>query len=420
MDIKFIRQNPDLVKEGIRKKQVKFDLGRLLEMDDRRRKLIGKFEELKAEQNRKNEEVAQAKQDQKKSLIAQLQVLKDEVKKIEPELKNTEAAFDALMRLVPNLPAPDVKEGKDERENEVISKVGEPTKFDFKPRDYMELGEALELIDTERAAKVSGTRFGYLKNEAVFLEFALIHFVYETLRKEGFKPLIPPVMIKERAMRAMGYMDRGADEIYKTTDDFYLVGTSEQSIGPMHMDEVLNEANLPLRYAAFSTCFRREAGSYGKDTKGILRVHQFDKVEMFSFTKPEDSDREHDFLLSLEERMMQSLKLPYQVVKMCTGDLGDPAARKYDLEVWFPTQNKYRELTSASNCTDFQARRLNVKYRKAGGKLEFVHTLNGTVFAMGRTIIAILENYQQKDGSVKVPKVLVPYYGLEVIEAKQK
>ncbi len=420
LDIKFIRENPKLVQEGAQKKQVRIEISRLLDLDKRRRELLSEVETLRAEQNQVTEKIARLKGREKEQLIEQMKSLKEKLKSLETEFENVDRAFDKMMLLVPNLPAVDVREGKDERENEVLRKWGEPTKFDFKPLDYMELGTKLDLIDTERAGKVSGARFGYLKNEAVLLEFAIVKWVFDILTKEGFVPIVPPVMIGERAMRAMGYLDRGADEIYQTKlDNLYLIGTSEQAIGPMHMDEIFEEKDLPVRYAAFSTCFRREAGSYGKDTKGILRVHQFDKVEMFSFTRPEDSDKEHEYLLSLEEKLVQALGLPYQVIKMCTGDLGDPAARKYDIECWIPSQNKYRETHSTSTCTDFQARRLNCRFRRGNSKkLEFVHTLNGTAFAIGRILIAILENYQQKDGNVVVPKVLQKYCGVRAIKAK--
>ena len=251
------------------------------------------------------------------------------------------------------------------------------------------------------------------------MEFAIVQYVLHTLRKYKFSPVVPPVMISKKSMGAMGYLDRGADEIYKTQDDLYLVGTSEQSVGPMHMDEIIDEKDLPLRYIAFSTCFRREAGSYGKDTRGILRVHQFDKLEMFSFTAPEESDKEHKFLLAMEEKLMKGLKLPYQVVNICSGDLGDPAARKWDIETWIPSEGRYRETHSTSTCTDYQARRLNIKMRRKDGKTELLHTLNGTAFAIGRILIAIIENYQQKDGSIKVPAVLQKYCGFKNIVSKK-
>ena len=282
------------------------------------------------------------------------------------------------------------------------------------------MAQESDLIDIDRAGKVSGSRFGYLKGSAALLEFALVDLAMKTLAKEGFVPVVPPVLINEKSMRAMGYLERGKGEIYYLpSDNLYLVGTSEQSIGPMHMDEVFKEENLPKRYISFSTCFRREAGSYGKDTKGILRVHQFDKVEMFSLVRPEDSEKEHKFLLSLEEKLMRALELPYRVLDICSGDLGDPAAAKYDIEAWMPGQNngkgEYRETHSTSNTTDFQSRRLNIKYKNSAGKLEFVHMLNGTAFAMGRMIIAILENYQTEKGTIKVPQVLQNYLNISEI-----
>ena len=324
--------------------------------------------------------------------------------------KELEQEFNDLMKKIPNPPSEDVPVGKDESENVVVREVGEKTKFDFTPKDHLELGEKLDLIDVKRAAKVSGARFAYLKNEAVLLEFALVNFALDFLMEKDFVPVVPPVMMRTEMMEGMGYIERGRDEMYFIEkENLLLIGTSEQIIGAMHTKETLKGEELPKRYAGFSSCFRKEAGSYGKDTKGIFRVHQFDKVEMFIFCRPEESIKEHQLLLSIEEKLMQQLKLPYRVVQMCTGDLGDPAASKYDIEVWLPGQNRYRETHSASNCTDFQARRLNIRYKEGAGKLNFVHTLNGTALAVGRTIIAILENYQQEDGSIKIPKVLQKY-----------
>jgi seryl-tRNA synthetase len=412
LDIKFIRQNPDKVKEGCQKKGVEVDLDQLLVLDKKRRELLQQIEQLRAEQNRisqsgsKNEEQYQ-----------QAKEIKNKIKNLEPDLEKVEKEFESLMLQIPNLPLDDVPEGQDERDNKVLRQVGEKPKFDFQPKDYLEIAEKLDLIDIKRAAKVSGSRFGYLKREAALLEFALVQLALEVLAKEVFIPVVPPVMVKPKAMRAMGYLDQAPEEIYfLEKDQLYLVGTSEQSIGVMHMDEIFQEDDLPRRYIGFSTCFRREAGSYGKDTKGILRVHQFDKVEMFSFCQPEDSQKEHQFLLKAEEKLMQLLKIPYRVVQLSTGDLGFPSAITYDIEAWLPGQNEYRETHSTSNCTDFQARRLNIRYKTKGGKIDFVHTLNGTAFAIGRTIIAILENYQQKDGSVIVPEVLKKYMsGMEKI-----
>ncbi len=300
-------------------------------------------------------------------------------------------------------------------------KLGRTPKFIFhQPKDYMELGESLDLIDIERAGKVSGSRFGYIKGDLALLEFALIKLVTDTVKKDGFVPVIPPVLLKDQMARGTGYFE-AADEkeaYYLPEDKMYLTGTSEQSLVSMHAGEILNEKDLPLRYVGFSTCFRREAGSYGKDTKGILRVHQFDKLEMVIFSKPEDSKDEHQLLLSIEEKLMRLLGLPYQVINICTGDLGRPAAAKYDIEAWLPSENKYRETHSTSNCTDFQARRLNIRYRDKSGKVNFVHTLNGTAFAIGRILIMIMENYQQKDGSIKVPKVLQKYCGFKIISLR--
>ena len=408
LDIQFIRENTQKVKKGISAKQLDPSLvDKLLELDEERKKLIVEVEALRQERNKIAKE-GKASDEGKK--------IKEELKGKEPELAKAEEEYQKILNQIPNLPAEDVKEGKDESENEVVRSWGEPSKFDFEAKDHLALGEALDIIDVERAAKVSGARFGYLKGDAVLLEFALVQLALETLMKEGFVPVIPPVLIKKESMWGMGYLENGGEEnmYVLDKDGLILVGTSEQSLGPMHMNETLEAGKLPLRYVGFSPCFRRETGTSGKDIRGILRVHQFDKVEMFSFVKPEESDKEHDYFLSLEEKLLQALEIPYQVVKMCSGDLGGPAARKYDLEAWMPGQGTYREVTSASTTTDFQARRLNIKYRE-GGKTEYVHTLNGTAFAIGRTIIAILENYQEKDGSVVVPEALRKWVGKDKI-----
>jgi seryl-tRNA synthetase len=406
LDIKFIRQNPDRVKEGIAKKQVKIDIDRLLELDEKKREYLKKIESLRAEQNKLGKED-----------ITRAQDIKSQIKEIEPKLEGIEGELEKLMRQIPNLPLDDVPVGKDEKDNVVLREWGKKSQFKFKPKDYLEIAEKLDIIDVKRAAKVAGTRFGYLKGKAVLLEFALVKLAFDVLTKENFVPIIPPVMLKPEMMEGMGYIERGGEEIYYIEKDkLYLIGTSEQSIGAMHAGEILEEKELPKRYVGFSTCFRREAGAYGKDTKGILRVHQFDKVEMFSFCHPEKSKEEHQFFLKMEERLMQLLQIPYRVVQICTGDLGNPAAQKYDIEAWMPSQGQHRETHSTSNCTDFQARRLNVRYRDSKTKkLEFVHTLNGTAYAIGRILIAIIENYQQKDGSIKVPKALQKYIGFKKI-----
>jgi seryl-tRNA synthetase len=418
VDMRFIREHPNEVKEGCRKKGVDFDLGRFLEIDERRRTIRMEVENLRSQQKKMSREIHQKQGEAGQRVeIDRVRDLKARLKDSEKELKVIEEEFSVLMQMIPNLPLPEVPEGRDEAENVVIREVGEKPTFDFAPRDYMRVSEELDIIDTKRAAKVSGSRFGYLKGDSVLLEFALVRLAMDTLTKEGFIPVIPPVMLNYRAMDGMGYLARGGSEVYQVEkDDLYLVGTSEQSLGAMHMDEILDQRDLPRRYVGFSTCFRREAGSYGKDTKGILRVHQFDKVEMFSFCEPEKSRDEHDFILEMEEKLVRMLGVPYRVVQMCTGDLGDPAANKRDIECWMPGMREYRETHSCSNCTDFQARRLNLRYRpreggSGQGKLKFVHTLNGTGYAIGRMIIAIIENFQQADGTVLIPDALKGFMG---------
>lgn len=410
LDIKFIRENPKVVEDGAKAKGVKVDVKKLLGLDEKRVKLIEKRDILRAKKNSSAKPTP--------AEIAEIKKSKVELEKIEKELSTIESAWTKLMLEIPNPPRPDVKVGSDDSENYEIRKEGVIPKFDFKPKDHIELTEKSQEIDMARGAKVSGSRFVYLKGKVAQLEMAVINYTFDTLVKEGFIPVFPPILISANSMEAMGYLEHGGeDETYHfVKDDLYLVGTSEQSVGPMHAGETFTETELPLRYAAFSTCFRREAGSYGKDTKGIIRVHQFDKIEMFSFTRPEDSDKEHEFLLETEEKLMRGLKLPYHVIGIVSGDLGAPAARKFDIETWIPSQEKYRETHSTSTCTDFQARRLNIKFRKDDGTKEFVHTLNGTAFAIGRILVAILENYQQKDGSIKVPEVLQKYTGFKEIK----
>ena len=405
LDIKFIRENKKEVIKGIKAKGFDVDIDLLLKLDEKKNVFKKKIEELNAERKKIAEEKNIEKGKEIKIKLA--------------ELENEEKIFSEkigfIARKLPNLPLPEVPIGKDEADNTVLREVEEKPKFNFNPKDYLMLNEKLGWVDTERAGKAAGSRFGYLLRDAVDLEFALVHFAFDTLRKEGFIPIIPPVFLKPEAMRGMGYLDYNEDEVYHLEkDDLYLIGTSEQAIGAMHMNEVFSEKQLPLRYVGFSSCFRREAGSYGKDTKGILRVHQFDKVEMFSFARPEDSKKEHEFLLLVEEKLMKALEIPYRVLQICTGDLGVQAANKYDIEAWMPGQNQYRETHSTSNDTDFQSRRLNIRYKSPKtGKNELVHTSNGTAFAMGRTIIAIMENYQLKDGTIKIPKVLEKYICLQ-------
>ena len=419
LDIKFIRNNPNLVKEGAGKKGAVIDIDKLLEVDKKRRELIRAFEDMNAQKSVGTVSIQNAKsKEEKDAVILKMRELDSNSDKLNENLKNIEKEFNDLMLQIPNLPQDDVPVGRDERDNVVMEEIGEKPKFDFKPKDYLTIAENLDLIDVKRAAKTSGTRFGFIKREAVLLEFALINLALDNLTKKRFIPVLPPVMLKSEMARGMGYLEQAdANEAYYLPqDDLYLAGTAEQPLGTMHANEVLDEKDLPRRYVGFSTCFRREAGAYGKDTKGIFRVHQFDKVEMFSFCRPGESQKEHQFFLEIEKGLMNDLKIPYQIVQICTGDLGFPAAAKYDIEAWFPNQGRYRETHSTSNCTDFQARRLNIRYQNSKSKkLEFVHTVNGTVFSQ-RPLLAIIENYQQKDGSIIVPEALKKYLYFKIIK----
>lgn len=410
IDIKVLRDNPEEAKKKLASRGLEVDVERILKIDEERRELIKKSDELRALKNDASKKIGAAAPEERKKLIEDVKVFDVEAEKIEKKRSEVEAEFDTMMRELPNLPLNDVKVGRNSDDNEELRKIGTPPAFDFEPKDHLSLGEQHKIIDTERAGKVSGSRFGYLLGEAAMLEFALIQYTMQTLVRGGFTPVVPPVMIKRESMQAMGFLEHGGNqEIYHLQDDdMFLVGTSEQSIGPYHMNEILDAKELPIRYAGFSSCFRRESGTYGKDTRGILRVHQFDKIEMFSYTTPELSNTEHDYLLSMQEKLVAGLKLPYRVLKLCSGDMGRPSARTYDIETWIPSQKVYRETHSTSTCTDYQARRLNVRYRDAEGKVQLVHTLNGTAFAIGRIIIAILENNQRADGSIAIPDVLQP------------
>ncbi len=409
IDLNYLRENPDKVREGALSKGVQVDTTTILELDTHFRQLTTEVQSLQAQRN-----VAAKERDVEKGkeIKAKLDGLEDELAQVQDSLQE-------LLLQIPAIPKKDVKIGKNESENEVVRTEGKIPEFAFKAKDHLELGQLLDIIDVDRAAKVSGARFAYLKNEGAMLEFALIQYAFHKLIEKGFTPIIPPSIINKDIMRAMGYMEKGGDEdMFQLTDDGkILVGTAEQSIVPMHKDEVLDSKRFPLRYVGFSSSFRREAGSYGKDTRGILRVHQFDKVEMVSFVAKDADDEEHSYLLSVEEELFNDLMIPYQVIRMCTGDLGFPVSRKFDIEAWIPTQGKYREVTSTSTTTDFQARRLNIKYRD-GDEKDYANILNGTAFAIGRTIVAIIENNQQEDGSVIVPEVLRKYTGFDKITPK--
>lgn len=415
-DIKFIIENPGLIKRGAQRKGHKIDVDKIVALYETRNEKLQQVEKLRAQQNQVSKDLPQSAD--KEKLIAEMSKVKEEIKTLEPEIGALEIEIDQLASLVPNPPLDSVPDGS-EADNKGFKTHGEKPKFDFTPKDHIELGKSLDIIDIERGTRASGARFYYLKNEAVLLEFALLQHIVHKLTSKGFSPVIPPVLVKEEAMFATGFFPADKNEIYHVNpkseenpenDDLYLVGTSEVPLTMLHYTEILDPEKLPIRYCGFSTCFRREAGSYGKDTAGIIRVHQFDKIEMFSFCHPDKSEAEHEMIRETEEEIMQELGFHYQVVNICAGDLGAPAAKKYDIEVWIPTQEKFRELTSCSNCTDFQARRSKIRYKGEKGN-EYLHTLNGTAIAVARTLVAILENYQQKDGSVKIPEILQPYMG---------
>ncbi|MEF8847228.1 MAG: serine--tRNA ligase [Candidatus Paceibacterota bacterium] len=413
LDIDFIRENKEEVKKACKAKQEDVDIDKLLELDEKRRSLKTKVDEMRHDQNKLTKKVEQAEEDEREEIIEEIKPLKKKLQKKEDEWKEVKKKWKDLMLQVPNIPVSKVPEGESEEDNVVIDQWGDKPDFDFEPKDHLEIGRNLNLIDVERAAKVSGSRFAYLKNEAVLLQFALVNLSLAYLLEKDFTPVLPPVMLRPDAMEGLGYLEQGEDDMYfLEKDELFLAGTAEHPLAAMHSGEVLDGEDLPLRYVAFSPSFRREAGSYGKDTRGIFRVHQFNKVEMFSICKPENSTDEHQFFLDLEQQLMQLLGIPYQVVQMCTADLGHPVANKYDIETWMPSYNDYRETHSTSNCTDFQARRLNIQYEEDGEK-KLVHTVNGTGFALGRTLIAILENYQKEDGSIEVPSALQDYLEFE-------
>lgn len=418
IDINLIRTNPQLIQKAAKDKNVDVNIGHILKIDKKYKELSIGVQKLREERNILTESI---KGKPNSEQFEKGKVLKEKLEKKEHALKSVWDELKEKLYQIPNLPLPDVPVGDPSR-FEVIKKVGTPRKLNYVPLDHLEIGENLDIIDVQRGAKVSGTRFAYLKNEGALLELAIIQFAIEKLVKEGFKPVFPPMLIKHDITEGLGYWNAENKNNYYLVNNyeehpFYLIGTAEHAIVPMHKDETFNAKDLPKKYVAFSSSFRREAGTYGKDTRGILRVHQFDKIEMVSFVKPEDDEKERKKLLSLAENFMQELDLPYQVVKLASSDLAFPSAETIDIETWMPSQNKYRETHSISTTTDFQSRRLSIKYNSNGEK-KFVHILNGTAFAIGRTIIAILENYQQIDGSIVIPKVLQKYLTFEKISIK--
>jgi seryl-tRNA synthetase len=407
LDLKLIREDPDAVRGALARRgaEVASGLDRVIELDGRRRALLPELEGLRAEQNAANARIKGATDPaEREEEIAAMREVAARAKELERELASVEEDLQAALVPLPNLPDPTAAPGP---EDELVREVGEIVAPAFQPRDHLEL--AGERIDMDRAARLSGSRFAYLKGDLVFLELALVRWVLDKLRGHGFEPVIPPVLVREQALYGTGFLPDTEQQIYSLPeDDLYLVGTSEVALASLHTEEILDAERLPLRYAGFSPCFRREAGAAGKDTRGIFRVHQFDKVEMFSFVSPADSSAEHERILGIEEEILGELSLPYRVVNIAVTDLGASAAKKYDCEAWLPSQSRYRELTSCSNTTDYQARRLNIRTRGERGN-EILHTLNGTAVAVGRTLVALLENGQRADGSVTLPECLVPY-----------
>lgn len=429
LDPAFVRENADAVKANCAARQVQnARVDDVVRLDEERRRSQRQFDELKAKQNQLSDEIKKAGKDQAKrdALVAQSKGMKDELGRLEADVKRVEEELKAALLTIPNLSHPAAPVGS---ENKVVKTVGTPPAFDFKPKDHYDLVTSLDLADMDAGAKVAGQKFYFLKNEGALLELALIQYAIGILVRDGFTPVITPDLARVEVMEGTGYMPRDPNpetrQFYTIADtDLCLIATAEITIGGMHKDQILDEEKLPLLYAGLSHCFRTEAGAAGRDTRGLYRVHQFTKVEMFAFCTPEQSDALHERLRALEEQLFGGLGLPFQVIDTCTGDLGGPAYRKYDLEAWMPgrgTGGEYGEVTSTSNCTDYQARRLNIRLRSKEKKgTRFAHTLNGTAVACTRALVAILENYQQADGSVVVPEVLRPWVGKDVIAAKGK
>jgi seryl-tRNA synthetase len=412
LDINFIRENKDLVKKGVDAKGFDITLiDKVLELDEKRRSLLLEVEGLRAKRNRIAEEKKPSEEGKK---------LKEELKDKEPELEKVQEEYKEILFRIPNLPSKKSPAGKSDKENVEIRTWGEPKKFSFKAKDHLEIGKKLGILDFEKGAKVAGSQFFFLYGDGVFLELALTNFVLDKLAKRGYLPVMTPDLAKSRYYLGTGYSPKGQEAQTYTIDntDLGLIATAEVTLAGAHSDEIIPEEKLPLKYIGYSHCFRQEAGAYGKYSKGLYRVHQFTKTEMFIYSRPEDSEKFHEEILGIEEEIFQDLEIPYRVVEMCTGDLGAMAARKFDIEAWMPGRQDYGEVTSTSNVTDYQARNLNIRFRRSTGETEYVHMLNGTAVVMSRVPIAILENYQEEDGSIKIPEVLQKWMGKEKISLK--
>ncbi len=416
IDLRLLRDDLEAVRAAYARRGGVDGLERVVELDLRHRDLLREVEDLRAEHNRASKAIGAAAGQDRPAAIAHAKELSDRLKALEPQLEELSAELHGASVRLPNFPHKSVPAGMTEDDNVVEREEGEQPSFDFAPRDHVQLGEALGIFDAERAAKTSGSRFVYLTGQGALLELALVRFAIDHLMKTGFTPVVTPVLVREHAMFGTGFLPTEEHEFYRIErDDLFLAGTSEVALAALHSDEILSRKALPVRYAGFSSCFRREAGSYGKDTKGLVRVHQFDKVEQFSFAHPDASWDEYEVIRANQEQILQALEIPYRVLVMCGGDLGSSAAKKVDHEAWLPGAQRYMEVTSATNATDYQARRLQVRFKGAGDK-GVVHTLNGTACAVGRTIVALLENHQQGDGTVRIPQALRPYTGFDLLQ----
>ena len=412
LDSQILKNNIEEFNENLKKRDLDVDTNLLIELDENRRKAKFEAEQIRAEQNKLGKEIAKAENEEKENLLKKAADLSENFKSLSEKAEKQEKLFLDLWIKIPNIVDPSSPVGKTDQDNKEIKKVGEIKEYK-NVKDHLEIGESLGLINVEKASEVSGSRFSYIFGDLVKIEFNLVSYVLDKLSNNGFLPTVPPVLVRENALFGTGFFPDDAEQVYEIpNDDLYLVGTSEVSLAALHGEEILEHKSLPIRYAGFSTCFRREAGTYGKDTTGIFRVHQFDKVEMFSFCDSDNSKEEHEYLLSLEEEILQDLEIPYRVVDVCSGDLGASASKKFDIEAWIPSQNNYREVTSCSNTTDYQARRLNIRTKKEK-ETALIHTLNGTALAVGRILIALIENNQQEDGSVKFSDSLSKIIGVE-------
>ena len=412
LDPTILKDNIEALKSNISRRNLKIDVNQLISLNDERKSLRFDAEQKRSEQKELGKQIANADKSDKEELLSKATELSNEVKLLFEQVDKKDEEFLSLWVKIPNLISDTSPDGKSDQDNLEIKKVGNVKEIPS-PKDHLEIASKLNLIDVEKASEVSGSRFAYLFGDLVKIEFNLVSWALNKLSEKGFTPTVPPVLVRENALYGTGFFPDDAEQVYEVpNDDLYLVGTSEVPLAALHSNEIINMEELPLRYAGFSTCFRREAGTYGKDTTGIFRVHQFDKVEMFSFCDPQKSEEEHEFILSVEEELLQSLEIPYRVVNVCAGDLGASAAKKYDIEAWIPSQNTYREVTSCSNTTSFQARRLNIRAKSEGDTI-VLHTLNGTAIAVGRILIALIENNQTESGKVEFSDKVAEIIGVK-------